>query len=185
MAGTQVKIKTIFLCIVISNVFILFYLFLRSNHKNKTIELDTSAILKNESTYSFDHPGIANSLLKKLTISYHTDRFSPFDQSSFPYQSSSSDQLISLKPAISGIMRNTYYCIKVLNTFVHNFSLNFFDKNFVTDYKPNELLRRKVIPTIGHDLKLKMSHIKQRHVAFSLPTTANMFFMHSPLLTNF
>ena len=168
----NLKIPIIFACIIFFNILTLFYFVQKLAYKQKTInnsKINIEKSIESITTYSFDDPTIAYILLEKL-LQY--EQLSP-----------NIENMISNQQ--SGIIMDNLYCKKVLFEFIHTAEWYFQEKNIVTDYKPNELLRKIVIPSIGNDIKLKMSHLSQKRVGFLLPTEANMLFMHDVLHNNY
>ena len=166
------KIQIIFVCIILFNILSHFYFNSKFKYEEKNVELTNSKLsadkpIKYVPTFSFNDPPITYNLLKKLL----------------------KDQLLPDKEKITnqqpGIIVDNFYCNKVIFEFAYTALWNLQQKNFVTDYKPDEILRKIVIPSIGDDINLKIFPLTPSRVAFSLPTQTNMLFMHFVFNSNY
>ena len=136
------------------------------SHQNESITQNSfHNSAKNTGIYLFDNSEIAYKLLLYLD---HFERLPVVIE-----------KKLNRKPI--GIKRNIKYCDMVRDEFVKNASYLFLEKNFITDYMPTELLRKIVIPSIGRDLDLKMTHKTQKKIHFILPTEVTLFYMHFAL----
>lgn len=146
------------------------------NSGSRTYAKNQELHTKHLKPFRFNEPIMAFNVLRKL------DRFK---RMTAEYYNTNRSLRPSFNEIYLGLKKDNSYCLKVRGYFVDHPEIYFNEKNFLTDYSPQSLIRSQIITKIGYDsmpnISYSMSKEESENPTHDIKPNVNAFFTNALL----
>jgi len=174
----MITLKTIFLTLLVSNFFAVFFIGYHFYISQDQEKLVAPMKLLDTNPYKFDEPLTAFYILEQLDV------FEPVDDKYYNNFPKVMNQYS--KPHL-GLKTDPTYCRRHRAYFADHPEFIFETKNFMTDHAPGSLVREKALKAVGNDVQPKigahMSPSLKEKFFFDIKPEINLFFFNQGLHT--